>query len=75
MSTTLSPRPVRRKPPRIAYSSKIEANTWVKVLERPSPYSFDEALLLCQVSFDEWLAWIPDYGKVHLNVKQFYTLD
>ncbi|GAB1540712.1 hypothetical protein NUACC21_33810 [Scytonema sp. NUACC21] len=49
----------------------FEANTWVKLLELPNPYSFDEALLLCQVSQHEWLAWIPDHGEATLNNQQF----
>ncbi len=76
MRTTLSPSSgVRRKLPQIAYAPRIEANTWVKLSQLPSPYSFNEALLLCQVSFDEWLAWIPDYGEICLNVAQFHALD
>ncbi|WP_404783518.1 hypothetical protein [Altericista sp. CCNU0014] len=66
---------VSRKLPRLAYAPRIEANTWVELLQLPSPYSFDEALLLCQVSFDEWLAWIPDYGEICLNVSQFQCAD
>jgi hypothetical protein len=50
---------------------KLQASTWVKLLELPSDYSFDEALLLCQVTEDEWLAWIPDHGEALLNTRQF----
>ncbi|MDF5710532.1 MAG: hypothetical protein PUP90_23390 [Nostoc sp. S4] len=39
---------------------------WVKLLELPNPWSFDEA-----VSQDEWLAWIPDCGEAILNIRQF----
>ncbi|KYC43349.1 hypothetical protein WA1_11785 [Scytonema hofmannii PCC 7110] len=52
-------------------SYSLQANNWVKLIELPSPYSFDEALLLCQVSQDEWLAWIPDHGEAVLNNRQF----
>jgi hypothetical protein len=76
MSVALSPSSgIRRKLPRITYAPRIEANTWVKLSQLPSPFSFDEALLLCQVSFDEWLAWIPDYGEIRLNVTQFHPRD
>ncbi|MBW4611792.1 MAG: hypothetical protein KME21_00620 [Desmonostoc vinosum HA7617-LM4] len=44
---------------------------WVKLLELPSPFSFDEALLLCPVSADKWLAWIPDHGEVILHTREF----
>ncbi|MGB8702130.1 MAG: hypothetical protein WCD18_22165 [Thermosynechococcaceae cyanobacterium] len=53
---------------------RLQANTWVKLLQLPSPYSFDEALLICQVALDEWLAWVPDYGEIRLNTKQFYCI-
>ncbi|KAB8332544.1 hypothetical protein SD80_018300 [Scytonema tolypothrichoides VB-61278] len=49
----------------------FQAYSWVKLLELPNPYSFDEALLLCQVSRQEWLAWIPDHGEAQLHVSQF----
>jgi hypothetical protein len=50
---------------------KLQASTWVKLLELKSAFSFDEALLLCQVTEDEWLAWIPDHGEALLNTRQF----
>ncbi|MBD0264797.1 MAG: hypothetical protein ICV78_19360 [Tolypothrix sp. Co-bin9] len=50
---------------------KLQASTWVKLLELPSTFSFDEALLLCQVTEDEWLAWIPDHGEALLNTRQY----
>ncbi|OCQ96550.1 hypothetical protein BCD64_01225 [Nostoc sp. MBR 210] len=43
---------------------------WVRLAELPSPYSYDEALLLCQISADEWLAWVPDHGEVTLRLTQ-----
>lgn len=52
-------------------AQEYEENTWVKLLDLPSAFSFEEALLLCQHSEDEWLAWIPDYGETVLNAKQF----
>ncbi|MCC5657300.1 hypothetical protein LC608_09950 [Nostoc sp. XA010] len=50
---------------------QLKASTWVKLLQLPNPFSFDEALLLCQVSTDEWLAWVPDHGEAILNIRQF----
>ncbi|MEH2436290.1 MAG: hypothetical protein V7K25_18920 [Nostoc sp.] len=47
---------------------QLRASTWVKLLQLPNPFSFDEALLLCPVSADEWLAWIPDHGEAILNI-------
>lgn len=50
---------------------EFQANTWVRLLELPSTFSFDEALLLCQVSEDQWAAWIPDHGEAVLHTRQF----
>ncbi|RUR86961.1 hypothetical protein ACF3DV_12785 [Chlorogloeopsis fritschii PCC 9212] len=47
-------------------------DTWVKLLQPPSEYGFDEAKLLCQESPDTWVAWVPDHGEVVLNRSQFY---
>lgn len=57
----------------IPCAPRIEANTWVHLLQLPSDFAFDEAFLLCQVSFDEWLAWVPDHGEVRLSTQQFYS--
>ncbi|MFH7030457.1 MAG: hypothetical protein ACHBN1_35135 [Heteroscytonema crispum UTEX LB 1556] len=45
----------------------IQTGDWVKLSLLPNPYSFDEALLLCQLSNDEWLVWIPDHGEAVLT--------
>lgn len=50
---------------------ELQPSTWVKLLELPSPFSFDEALLLCKCSDSEWLAWIPDWGETVLHTRQF----
>jgi len=50
---------------------EFEASTWVPLREPPSPYSHDEALLLCQHSESEWIVWIPDYGEMILHRSQF----
>jgi hypothetical protein len=47
-------------------------DTWVKLLQPPSEYAFDEAKLLCQDSLETWVAWVPDYGEVVLERGQFY---
>jgi hypothetical protein len=49
-------------------------STWVKLLEPPTPFSWAEALLLCQCSDELWLAWIPDYGEHFLTLDEFYPL-
>jgi hypothetical protein len=55
-------------------SSGVKANTWVKLLELPSPHSFDKALLLYRFSLKEWIAWVPNYGEICLNENKFYSL-
>ncbi|MBE9127018.1 MULTISPECIES: hypothetical protein [unclassified Coleofasciculus] len=47
-------------------------STWVQLQECPTPYSHDEALLLCQHSETKWVVWVPDYGEMVLNKDQFY---
>lgn len=47
-------------------------DSWVKLIELPSEYSADEALLLCQESPDTWVAWVPDHGEVRLDRSNFY---
>lgn len=48
-----------------------ERNTWVQLLEKPNPFSHDEALLLCQHSETAWVAWIPNHGEAILGVEKF----
>lgn len=48
-----------------------QPNTWVQLLELLNPYCFDEALLLCQISDREWVAWIPDHGEAVIDIGQF----
>ncbi len=48
-----------------------QASTWVQLQEPPSPYSHDEALLLCQHSDTEWVVWIPEYGEAIVHQSQF----
>lgn len=53
---------------------EFQADSWVQLLELPSTFSYDEALLLCQISEDEWVAWIPDHGEAVLQTRQFCAL-
>jgi hypothetical protein len=58
----------------ISAASRFEPSTWVKLLNPPTAFSFDEAWLLCQCSEQDWLAWIPDYGEIMLRVDEFCNL-
>lgn len=46
-------------------------DTWVKLLELPNPYSHNEALILCNYSESEWVAWVPDHGEAIIKNSQF----
>ncbi len=48
-----------------------QPDNWVQLLELFNPYCHDEALLLCQISNWEWVAWIPDHGEAVINIEQF----
>jgi hypothetical protein len=48
-------------------------DAWVKLINPPSQFSDNEALLLCQESPDTWVAWVPDYGEAVLNRIDFYS--
>lgn len=47
-------------------------SAWVRLANALSPFSHDEAMLLCQTSAEEWIAWVPDYGEVVLHLSEFY---
>jgi hypothetical protein len=48
-------------------------DTWVKLTRLLNPYAADEAKLLCQVSPDDWVTWVPDHGEVILSKSHFYV--
>ena len=52
-------------------SDQVAPSTWVKLINPPTAFSFDEAWLLCQVSEQEWLGWVPDHGEILLNLDEF----
>lgn len=68
------PRPAARHLDRYQWQQELQPNTWVTLLEVPSSFSFDEALLLCRHSDSEWVAWIPDHGESVLHVSQFFPM-
>ncbi|MBC7882143.1 MAG: hypothetical protein H7Y37_12520 [Anaerolineae bacterium] len=51
------------------------ARTWVKLRERVSDYSSDEALLLCEEADGKWLLWVPDFGVATLGREQLCRRD
>lgn len=60
--------------PIVGYSwrPEFQSSTWVQLRQLPNPYSHDQALLLCQLSEDEWVGWIPDHGETILYRDQFF---
>jgi hypothetical protein len=68
-SSCLKPEPKQATAPAHNLACHIVYNrdTWVKLFQVPTEYCADEALLLCQESFDTWVAWIPGYGEMLLN--------
>lgn len=51
---------------------KPESGLWVALRDAPSPYSHDEALLLCETFPGEWVSWVPGYGEITLSRGQFH---
>lgn len=51
---------------------ELAPSVWVRLAALPNPYSHDHGLLLCRVSDDEWLVWIPDHGEAVLHRSEFY---
>ena len=47
-------------------------DSWVKLNQAPSPYSDEEALLLCEESPGTWVSWVPAYGELLLDKSEFY---
>lgn len=46
----------------------LESGQWVKLKELPNPFAQDEALLLCEISEDRWLTWVPAHGEYLLEL-------
>jgi hypothetical protein len=44
---------------------------WVQLRDLPSTYSYDRALLICELTADQWIAWVPDHGEVLLTRSEF----
>jgi hypothetical protein len=55
-------------------SFQPQADTWVKLRQRPNEYSDDEALLLCETVAGVWLGWVPGCGQIALQPGEFYRL-
>ncbi len=49
----------------------LNSSAWIKLHNPPTELCQDEALLLCQAANNQWVAWIPDYGKILLAPEDF----
>lgn len=58
--------------PHLLPSTIADVGMWVKLRQAPGLFSSDEALLLCPLENDQWLAWVPDYGEMTLDQDEFY---
>ncbi len=54
-----------------APSTVSSSSAWVKLHNPPTELCQEEALLLCQTTRNQWVAWIPDYGKILLTAEDF----
>lgn len=48
-----------------------QPDLWVKLRDLPSEYSYDRALLICQLDTEHWIAWVPDHGEIWLDRQAF----
>lgn len=55
-------------------SQILKPGDWVSLNLPPSKYAHDMALLLCEATEDQWLAWIPDFGEIELCLRQLCPL-
>jgi hypothetical protein len=46
-----------------------QAGDWINLPMLPSPYSFSEGLLLCEIESGQWLVWVPDYGELTVSLQ------
>jgi hypothetical protein len=49
-------------------------DVWVQLRNAPSDYAYDQALLICELDGDQWMAWVPDHGELCLNRSQFHRI-
>lgn len=41
----------------------LQPGQWLVLEDLPSTFAHNEALLLCRVSRNEWMTWIPEHGE------------
>lgn len=54
----------------ITETQPLESGQWVQLKEIPSTFAQDEALLLCEISDNQWLTWVPNHGEYLLELSK-----
>ncbi|MBE9032911.1 hypothetical protein IQ266_24555 [filamentous cyanobacterium LEGE 11480] len=67
-------------PTKVSVEAPIDAgfvpqrDIWVQLRNAPATYAHDQALLVCELDADEWVAWVPGYGELCLKRSQFHRI-
>ncbi len=51
-----------------------KSGLWVALRDELSDFSYEEALLLCELFPGEWVSWVPGFGEVTLSRGQFHQI-
>ncbi|MBD0335932.1 MAG: hypothetical protein ICV62_10620 [Cyanobacteria bacterium Co-bin13] len=51
-------------------ASSLQVGKWVRLLTPISPFSHDEALLLCREPGNRWVVWVPGHGEATVEAAQ-----
>ncbi|NJN48729.1 MAG: hypothetical protein HC805_01635 [Alkalinema sp. RL_2_19] len=51
-----------------------QRDLWVQLRNTPAKYAHDQALLVCELDADEWMAWVPGFGELCVNRSQFHRI-
>jgi uncharacterized protein YqcC (DUF446 family) len=54
----------------VTETQALESGQWVQLKEVPSAFAQDEALLLCEISQNQWLTWVPNHGEYLLELSK-----
>ncbi|MCW6038619.1 hypothetical protein K4A83_20425 [Spirulina subsalsa FACHB-351] len=49
-----------------SFWQRLKPGTWIMLEDLPSSFAGNQALLLCQISEQEWLTWVPNHGEYYL---------
>ncbi|MBD2260718.1 hypothetical protein [Pseudanabaena sp. FACHB-2040] len=51
-------------------ASSLQVGKWVRLSAPISPFSHDEALLLCREPQNRWVVWVPGHGEATVDASQ-----